>query len=524
MPQIKRVIELIRVSTEGQAGDDRASIPSQRVINRRTESNYGLKIVHSIEISDVSGTAVLKCPEVLEMLELIKDPEIHGVVAREFSRLMRPEDFSDYYILQVFADTKTILYLPEGPIDFSNKMGRVYGVMQAAWAGAQRIEFLENGWNAKEEKRKHGGFAQSTICLPFGVAFDPSVGKYGKWSYTPDAERVREAFRLFTSGETSYTAIGRRLGIEPYNVKVFLKNPIYTGTRVIDQKRDPSPAGKYPTLNGTQGDRRKIQRAPEDVIRVKVLDPLISESKFRQAQNLMELKRKNSWRAKEGFEHRFIYNGFLLCGSCGGLVQTRFGRWHVEGRLAYYACKQKCGTPYMRGERLDREIDSLFVEKLVSSDYAAKIIRALKKKQPKTNTGRINTQLESLARKRERILSSYFEGVISSTERNLRLVETEREKKVLKGLISSQVPPAVLTPERLAKLFRPFVRYASLNRESKRRVLGTLAAEIVASNYAVKGLWIGLNGHSKGNHRDRGLDTATGNYGESGRIWLPMVA
>lgn len=519
MPQIKRVIELIRVSTEGQAGDDRASIPSQRVINRRTESNYGLKIVRSIEISDVSGTAVLRCPEVIEMLELIKDSEIHGVVAREFSRLMRPEDFSDYYILQVFADTKTILYLPEGPIDFSNKMGRVYGVMQAAWAGAQRIEFLENGWNAKEEKRRAGGFAQSPICLPFGVTF-----KDNHWSYTADAERVKEAFRLFTSGLTSYTAIGRKLGIEPYNIKVFLKNPIYTGTRVIDKKRDASPAGKYPTRNGRQGDRRKIQRAPEDVIRVKVLDPLISESKFRQAQNLMELKRKNSWRAKEGFEHRFTYNGFLSCGSCGGLVQTRFGRWHAEGRLAYYACKQKCGTPYMRGERLDQVIDSLFAEKLVNTDYAAKLVRALKTKQPRANTERINTQLESLARKRERILSSYFEGVISSMERNQRLAEIEREQKVLKGLISSQVQQAVLTPERLAKLFRPFVRYASLNRESKRRVLGTLAAEIVASNYAVKGLWIGLNGHSKGTHRDKGLNTATGNYGESGRIWLPMVA
>ena len=55
----KKCIELIRVSTEGQAADDRASIPAQRAINRRTAANYGLDIVKSIEISDVSGASVL---------------------------------------------------------------------------------------------------------------------------------------------------------------------------------------------------------------------------------------------------------------------------------------------------------------------------------------------------------------------------------------------------------------------------------------------------------------------------------
>jgi DNA invertase Pin-like site-specific DNA recombinase len=478
----KRVIELIRVSTEGQAANDRTSIPSQRAINRRTELVYGLKIVRSIEISDVSGTAVLKCPEVVEMLEMIKDAEIHGVVAREFSRLMRPEDFSDYYILQVFADTRTVLYLPEGPIDFSNKMGRVYGVMQAAWAGAQRIEFLENGWNAKEQKRRNGGFSQSAICLPFGVTF-----KDNKWSYTGDAERVKEAFRLFLSGETSYTTIGRKLGIEPYNIKVLLKNPIYTGTRVIDKKRDPSPAGKYVTRDGRQGDRRKIQRAPEEVIRVKVLEPLISQSQFKQTQCLMELKRKNSWRSKQGYEHRFTYNGFLLCGSCNGLIYTKYRRDD------YYVCKHRCGASYMRRDRLEPMIDSLFGEKLASSHYAVKITRALRNRQPRSNAQRVTAQLESLSGKRQRILDSYFEGVINSTERDLRLVEIERERRTLSEIIGRETSQPVWTPEKLAKIFRPFVRFASLNRESKRRLLATLATEIVAAEYEVKGIWIGLN-------------------------------
>src|SRR5882757_576293 len=101
MPE--KVIELIRVSTEGQAADDRASIPAQKAVNRRTALAYGLEIVLSIQITDVSGAAVLYAPEMQHLIRQIASPEIHGVVAREFSRLMRPENFSDYAMLQAFA-------------------------------------------------------------------------------------------------------------------------------------------------------------------------------------------------------------------------------------------------------------------------------------------------------------------------------------------------------------------------------------------------------------------------------------
>jgi hypothetical protein len=47
-------------------------------------------------MSDVSGTAVLCAPEMQELLRLIESPDIHGVIAKEFSRLMRPENFKDY--------------------------------------------------------------------------------------------------------------------------------------------------------------------------------------------------------------------------------------------------------------------------------------------------------------------------------------------------------------------------------------------------------------------------------------------
>lgn len=501
---MRRCLQLVRVSTEGQAADDRASIPSQKAINERTARAHGLTIIRTVQMSDVSGTAVLRAPEMLELLEWIKDPEIHGVVAREFSRLMRPEDFSDYYILQAFADSKTVLYLPEGPIDFSNKMGRVYGVMQAAWAGAQRMEFLENSWNSKELKRKEGGFSQSPNCLPFGVTF-----KDGKWSYTGDAEIVREVFRLFLSGETGYTEIASRLNLQPFNVKNMLRNPIYTGTRVIDKKRDMSPAGRYVKENGRQSDRRKVKRAPDEVIKVKVLEPLISEKQFAQVQRLMELKRQNSWRANDLYDHRFVYNGFLRCALCEGLIYTKFRRDD------YYVCKQRCaGSHYQRKDVLEPFLNQIFTDKLASSDYANKLIRAMRQHRPEVSTARINNQLSALTTKRQRVLDTYFEGVISSTERDKKLAEIEQEQVTLRGLLYREKPQNELTPQRLAKLFRPFVRFNRLRREAKRKMLSALATEIFVANYEVKGLFIGLETRSQLNPQGGGLTYR--------RTWIPL--
>ena len=52
-------------------------------------------------------------------------------MAREFSRLMRPENFADYALLQAIADFRTVLYLPEGPIDLNSKTGRLMGIRVA---------------------------------------------------------------------------------------------------------------------------------------------------------------------------------------------------------------------------------------------------------------------------------------------------------------------------------------------------------------------------------------------------------
>jgi DNA invertase Pin-like site-specific DNA recombinase len=495
----KRVIELIRVSTEAQATADRAGIPAQRTANRRTSAQYGLEIVRTIEFADVSGAAVLRSPEIEDLVRRMESPDIHGVVAKEFSRLMRPENFADYALLQVFVDTSSILYLPDGPIDFRSKSGRFLGTIRAAVAGLERTEILERVWSAKEEKRRAGKHAQSYITLPYGVGYD---AKMQRWFYKPEVEKVREAFRLLLAGETSYKELGRKVAIDPFNLRIIMRNPIYTGWRVYTERRDHMGAIRT-TKGGRQADRPKVKRAPEDVIRVKVLDPLISEEHFKKALQILDLKKKNHWRVRPDFQKRFTYSGFLRCAICGNLVYTHSHKprdWYVcksrtwpERRLREGRGLASCGNPYMRRERLEGAIDRLFSERLTDRAFLDRLTTEQARRCDSLDGGgqidRVQQQYEQLGLKRQRVLEAYFESLIDRTERDRQMKTIEMDLKFCEHRLSRPSSfSRKLSVEDLAEVLGPFYEWEFLTRADKRQLLQTVVPEIHVRDYQVVGV------------------------------------
>lgn len=488
---MKKVIELIRVSTERQAATDRASIPAQRAVNRRTCVQYGLEIVHSIEVADVSGASVLLAPEIQELMRLMQSSDIDGVVAREFSRLMRPENFVDYAMLQAFADSKTILYLPEGPIDLSSKTGRLMGTIRAAIAGLERTEILERIWSAKEEKRRRGELAQSRVVLPFGVGYEQGRGFF----YKGEAERVREAFRLFLAGARSYSKLAEMVGVTPRGMHLILRNPIWTGWRVIDKKRDITAAGRYATANGRQADRRKVMRAPEEIIRLRVIaEPLIPESDFQVVQRIMDLKQTNHWRCRENMKRRFTYNSFLTCSTCGEPVHTALAR------RDYYVCRGRrtahtCRTRYMGRQKLEAALDKLFANRLSNPTFLEQCVEELKERSAKEDSvvhiHRLNAEITALRCKRARVIDGFVEGAIQREERDRRLTTIDHDIQVAQNILNREIPAASIDKEQLIEAFVPLAEWEYWTRDQKRAILSALVPDIRVADYKVESL--GLN-------------------------------
>ncbi len=502
---MKNVLELIRVSTEAQAAQDRASIPAQRTVNRRTCAQYGLEIVKSFEISDVSGASVLLAPAMQQLLAMMQSPEVHGVVAREFSRVMRPDNFADYALLQAFVDSKTVLYLPDGPLDLTSKTGRLLGTIRAAIAGMERTEILERVWTAKEEKRRRGELAQGKIVLPWGVGYEQGRGFF----YKTEAEKVREIFRRFLSGNQSYSQLAKLLGVTPRGMHVITRNPIWTGWRVIDQKRDNSASGRYAGINGRQADRRKIARAADEIIRVKVIDqPLVSEADFLAVQQIMDLKEKKHWRSRTDYEHRFTYNGFLTCSECGEIIHTALAR------RDYYACKGRrtdhtCNTGYMGREKLEAILDGLFSQRLSTPAFLERCIGELTLRLENDDSAaavqRLTSEIANSRQKRGRVIDSFLDGVLSREERDQRLAVIDRDIQIAQGMLMQERPSASLGLDVLTEVLAPLAEWDFWDREQKRSLLAALVPDIRVADYKVESLGLSPTIFSnEDSRRDRG--------------------
>jgi site-specific DNA recombinase len=521
---MKNVIELIRVSTEQQAGDDRAGIPAQREANRRTARSHGLSIIRTIEIVDVSGASVLSSPQMQELLRLMESPEIHGVVTKEFSRLMRPEKFTDYALLQQFIDTQTVLYLPDGPIDLSSKGGRLMGTIRAAMAGMERREIIDRMQDAKESMRRAGKHAGGDSSLPFGVGYSKDRG----WYYTGDAEKVKQAFSLFLSGNTSYTRISKRLNVPRTNVRFILENPIYTGWRVYAEKRDPSAQAYVSRPDGRQGHRKKMKRTPDEIIRVRVLNSLVNEEDFVKVQQFIEMKRQKHWRSRLDMPRRYTNNGFLICGACGSLIYTH------TAKDEYYQCKsmhvrerrkralvglERCDNRYMLRRKLEAKLDLLFGEKLREPDFLRRIVEEYNEQQEAPsdpadkNECALTSRLETLADKRQRVLEAFFEGVITKDERDRRIEEIDRETKVFTELLLKPVPRArSQSLDELQVVLEPLTEWEFLGREDKRALLEAICPEISVFRYTVRALVIDLGMESEGSYEASRLKTAQSRF------------
>jgi DNA invertase Pin-like site-specific DNA recombinase len=506
----KRVIELVRVSTSGQAAGDRAGIPAQREINRRTAKVYDLEIVETILISDVSGASVLACPEMQKLLRLIESPNIQGVVTKEFSRIIRPEKYTDYALLEHFIETNTILFLPDGPIDLSSKTGKFFGTIRAAVAGLERREILERMQDAKESLRRAGRHVGGSSSLPYGVGYSKEKG----WCYTAEATKVRAAFALFGSGGLGYEEIARKLNIPRSNVRYILENPIYTGVRVYDEKRDASNAGYVPKPDGRQGYRKKIKRSAEEVIRVPVLEGIVTETEFAQVQEMIELRRAKHWRSTSGIPGRYTYNGFLKCGDCGAPLYT-----HTSQR-EFYLCKTRhsrerrqraqlnlepCSNKYMLRDKLETKINSLLSEKLLEAQFLRALIEAHNNRillapsnKDQVDLGTVHQRISALQEKKNRILEAFYEGITGRKERDEALASVEREIATYQGIAQSsalqrpKLPVANL--DSALQILEPFADWDFLQREERRSLLRHLCPEISVFRYTVKSVTLNLKG------------------------------
>jgi DNA invertase Pin-like site-specific DNA recombinase len=500
---MKNVIELVRVSTEQQAGEDRGGIPAQRQSNLQTAERFGLHIVESIEIVDVSGSNVMATPEMQYLLGRLPDPGIHGVVAKEFSRLIRPDGFEHLQLFKAFLQHSIVFYLPSGPIDVASDDGSLMGMLQGWMAGRERKQILARMMDAKEALRRQGKHPSGASTLPYGVAYDRQVGK---WSYTPEASKVREIFEKVLQGETNYQELSRQTGMARTNVRYLLTNPIYAGWRVYDTRRDPSPAGLKYGVNGRQGERRKIKRGQAEVVRLEVINPpLVSMVEFEAVQGIIERKRAHNWRTRSK-PSAYTYNGHLCCGECGEPLYTH------TGKQEFYVCKSRhtrarqkrmqqnlppCDNRYMLRSKLEPALDDLLAGLASDRTFLGKLLASAETRFQGSAAVVAGASGEAyrqrLQAKRDTLIDMCVNQLISKAEFQSRSAALEAEQRRAEKKPAKSAVDVESLKDRLQSILKPFMEWQFLNREEKRRLLRGMDARFSVSKYRVKEVEFPLN-------------------------------
>jgi site-specific DNA recombinase len=460
-----KVAEWIRVSDESQAAPEKFGIPAQRTVNATTCKRFGLEVVKTFQVEDVSGKDIMLCSETAELIALMQSGRIQGVVSREFSRLMRPDDFSDYVLLGVFQKCNVVLYLPEGPVNLNEKMGRLMASVQAAIAGFERSTIRERLFRGGEENRKAGGRFAST--LPKGVGYTKEAG----WFYTPESQRLKDAYEMVLRGE-SLNEIGRFLGMSATGARYAMHNPIYKGWRVYERECGEAGTGK----NGRQPKYRPLRkRSAEHIIRTQVIkEPLVSPEVWSRACKILDVKSASCRRERVG--GRASYNGFVFCDACGRIMTPIRG----SGK-GYYVClnryqRKGCTQGYYRIADVEQRIDSLLSEQMTDPAFLRRLVMRWEVKskgnQKASQIERLESDQKSFERKRQRVIDSFVDGDITKSERTERLEaiaeQLRRINEELSRLRDSAQPTDV---NQLLEMFKMFVGWDTRPREDRRKLL-----------------------------------------------------
>jgi len=445
----KTVVGLLRVSTKDQADDDRAGLGRQREVINRTIKLNDLNCIRVYEISDVSGTNVRNASEIKEILQLVENGIVTGVVVADLDRLLRPDRFEDFGLLQVFQDSGAILFCGSSEIDLSTKDGFLTGGIRASIAGFELRLIKERMLGAKEEKRRKGQCPSSPITLPLGVSYNRKLEKF---EYTPEIAKVVEAFRLIDEvGITNHCELERRTGIKHRTLHNILRNPTYIGIRRYDSKRGKE---KYEGKNGRQSERKKVMRKPEDVIEVKIFDqPAVSRERFDRVQHILGGIRNGWQRVRQDNQTINLAVGVAHCGYCGDRLYCTSGKRKAGNRPGYYLCKRnhylnkaKSGGCQMRSvpkKLLDETLRKFTAEQLANPQVVHAIVNHYFETQKANQISAFQKNpselIAELEKKIKRWSDAYDKEAISLDEFCKRMNETQKQIAVVKNMTPTNV-------------------------------------------------------------------------------------
>lgn len=290
----------------------------EETLQKWAEQNLGGKIPKENIFREVgSGETIADRPVMLEVIKMIKNHEIDGVLVIEPQRLSRGDLKDCGEIIETFELSDTKILTPVKIYDLKDKFDKKI-FRDELLKGNEYLEYvkglLNNGRKLSTEQGK-------AVVSKAAYGFDKEKLRDSKgYKLVPneDSETVKLIFSMFIEGYTPFQIATHLRNInantrtdkewEHGAVKQILINPIYYGYQTWGARKT--------TKMFVNGEVKKVRVKNNDAQLYKCLhDPIISEEDYFKVQEIM--KNRSVPRTTSKYETQNPLAGIVKCGLCG---------------------------------------------------------------------------------------------------------------------------------------------------------------------------------------------------------------
>lgn len=343
----KRAAIFCRVSTPGQAEDEKSSLATQERECRRRADEDGLLVVEE-HVACIAHTASDPDdrPELERLLRAAMQGKFHVVLMDVIDRTTRSGvfDFADICNRFLRAGV-TPVWARDRSIDLTTEMGRLLATIKAFSANQERESLVRRFRDGKQGRIARGLLGRA--YLPYGYAWNADHTDYVPDRLTaPVVQRVYATLAQGGSAARLRDALNReqvaspaqRKGLRRRHLKFqdtpplwsvamicdLVRNPVYKGERVQNRymrvERDPHERRE----RGLKSKYQVIER-PEADWHITPVTPLVDAATWDQA--VQQLTRNAFATTKQATrfttDEVLCYGGLVRCALCGRAMTVR---------------------------------------------------------------------------------------------------------------------------------------------------------------------------------------------------------
>ena len=506
-----KLLPIYRVSSDAQAGTSGEGLDRQRASAVSVARAHDAILLPPVEIINVSGSDLDATSEWRdEVLPLVADPQTH-IVTDAIDRVLRAEEFN-FRVMQDLLSSGTHIYTPGKVHDLEDPEDGFLAGLFALLGGREKAEIKRRMMAGREAARRRGEWPFKDAALPRGTTFDRTSKT---WGYDgPEAEIIKSVYHDFVVRRQAMRAIGRTVGKPMQTIRGYLENHIYKGILRYDEKR----GAKYRSKNGRQPDRKKIPRAPHEVIEVRVFggadqEPqLVSDGQWEDAQRLLQANSKNFLRRRAEGRPETWASGFMVSALAPegraredgfiDLTMEDVNKHHVYSNggplgMRRYSCAcgriqsslPMCGLRGPRAAGVNQTLDAYLVA-LTSEEWFVEAVRA-----PVSEKGggacvqrtMIESRLKDIEARDERLTEMRLDGRIARSRHAQEQDKLQQEQELLRRKLRRLAGEADLPEDAdLARLQQDWSWDPTWSHERKREWLGRYVHRIGLSNEGVE--------------------------------------